>query len=759
MKKQQVGLVIGLAKKNASRSKYRSFLLIFGVILTIALETGIVISVDTLYDDFIFNNRNQNFTDISVFPKKWLDISPLQSIAETIRYIKGVRKASPVYSIVANKFLPEEIPDTNILIYGIDPETHPDISILNVTKGENTIVSNKIVVSQNLLQQSGFQVGESFDIPESELNLKSRTLTIIGSIGDPTFFGNNIGYLFILININTLLDLIQENDKPNLLRAKIDVSVDNLLDIKEVNERIKDKLSIDFYVWNEKDISDIEAEGIRIYQIAMNLVILASFLVEFLFITNILAIVIKDRSKEFGIFRAVGGSNSQLIVMITSEILIYSIIGSIIGLIIGLGLATVLVGLMQSFYSSLNLKTLSLNPLSLLATLSSGIIVTIISGLYPIFIALTQPVVQNIHSNMRNKRSSIRFLSKWKYTIISGTLIILAGFILQFFVGPTRFLDFKILSIQFFVLLFIFIGTVFVEIGFLIFLPKIATKLLTPFVGIIIQTISIRNIAREFQKSLFTIMTAALALTFIIVVGIVSSAIISGVPVFIQDQWGRIDLVAEARDNQLPDINFTQILEQNESILRSSFIQRERTEIQGVYSYVYGVDPSRYSYFAEDVIESVAGYSAFKDIYPNQTKGSIAVDTTYGLVSELLFQKLYSSIGSNISVKIADNSTLLVTIAAVIKSNVFLGNGEYLYISSNRFNECFNSTLAKYFLCDVEGDISRVRTLFELNYPQFKEVLAIDFFAKAIERSLLFQSVIFQILFLESFILAAIAQF
>jgi len=754
---EETKLAFGLAKRNAGRSKYRSFLLIFGILLTIALETGIVVSVETLYDDFIFDNRNQNYTDIRVIPQQWHNLSRLTTLARDVKSVSGVSRASPVYSILVTQEIFGQAYDTNILIYGIEAKTHPDFPRLNITDGERTVSKNTVVISQNLQQGSGFNVGDTFIAEEPELGIGPRELRVGGIMSDSSFFGNNIGYQFILVDIETLHEIVPDEHRVDILRAKIDVSVDNLVKIKKTSENIKDKVGVDFFVFIEKQISEIEATGIRAYQTAMNLVILASFVVEFLFITNILAIAIRDRSKEFGILRAIGCGSTQLIAAITIEILIYSFIGGILGIISGIGFASLLVWLMQFFYPSLEFQALSLNLTSLLATFASGIIVALISGLYPIFLALSMPVVQNIHSRMRTGKSSTKLFSYWKYTISMGILLAIAGFSLQFFIGPSRFLDFEILSMHFIVILFIFIGTLLVEVGFLVFLPKIANKILFWF-GIITRTISTRNITREFQKSLFTIITSALALTFIIVVGLVSAAIIAAVPVYFQNQWGSIELVAEAHDSNLPNINFTDELDQLSPIVSSSFIQEIRTEIQGVDSYIYGVDPLKYSRFEEEVIDSMQDLPS--SYYLRQTDGNHTTNGTYALVSDLLFSKLLKPLGSNITVKTIENNTVNITIASVIKSNVFLGNGEYLYIGTNRFQEFFNSTRAKWFICDVWGDVGHAQVIVETQYPDIlNEVIGIDFYKTAIERSLRFQSAIFQVLFIESFCLAAIAQF
>jgi len=186
------------------------------------------------------------------------------------------------------------------------------------------------------------------------------------------------------------------------------------------------------------------------------------------------------------------------------------------------------------------------------------------------------------------------------------------------------------------------------------------------------------------------------------------------------------------------------------------------TKIEDVDGYVFGVDPLKYAYFSEPVIENLNSSIPYSFIYLNQTVGNYTTNTTYCLVSERLFQKILSPMGSNITIEIADNSTVNITIAAVIKSNVFLGNGEYLYISTTKFQEFFNSTRATWFLCDVVGEVSTAQVLIESSFPGiFKpgSVMGIDFYTKAIESSLNFQSGFFQILFIESFILAAIAQF
>ncbi|MFX0183473.1 MAG: ABC transporter permease [Candidatus Hodarchaeota archaeon] len=751
-RREQLKMSFNFAFKNITRAKYRSFLLIFGVLLTVALETGIVISVDTLYDDFIFDNRGQNYTDITVNPKSWLELPTLKALANNVQQTPGVAKAGSVCYFSVSRLLDIEF-FPKILVYGIDAKNHPDFTHIDMIRGSRSLSGNTIIISERIQEILNLKIGDTVDLSSAVSELNLLNANIGGVIPDKSIIGNNPGVLFILADIETVLSAISSDQRDSLLNIKIDISVHDLLKIKETAEKIEDKIGLNHYVFVEKDISDIKAAGIRAYQTAMNLVIIASFVVEFLFITNVLAIAIRDRQKEIGVLRAVGTKSWQLIEIIGIEILGYSIIGSFLGIFVGIGFSIILVNFMDVFYTSIEFQAISLHFSSILAIFFSGIIVALISGLYPIFLAKTIPIMQNIHSRMRRSKSSdILSGSTWKYTIGGGVILMITAFFLQLNVGPSRFLDFSILSVHFFTVLMIFFATILIEIGILIFLPRIAMKVLFWF-GPVTRTISLRNVAREFQKSLFTIMTSAMALTFIIIVGSVSASIIAEVPDYFQEQWGGIDTIAEARDNDLFPINSTLLLDEKSAVERSAFIQETRTEIGLINGYIFGVDPEQYHYFAETVMltDFTQPSSSLLD--------SSTENKTNGLVSNLLYQRLGVPMGENISVKIADNNTVDITLVAVVKANIFLGNGEYIYISSIQYQKFFNSTLAKWIVCKKSKEASTAKTAVERALPTAKEVIDVSYFTEVMEQTLTFQTAIFQVLFIESFILSAIAQF
>ncbi len=746
--------MLTLAIRNIQRSKWRSFLLIFGILVTIALETGIVVTVDTIFEDFLYDNRNQNYTDITVNPKSWIELEDLREITKTIGSLSGVSKASEVYYLSTDLIKNQSGDWINPLIYGINHHTHPDYNSLNLIDGSLSLGGTSILISQAIQDAIGVSINGELVIQEqNDIGFTGITLRVAGIFSTPPFFGNREDPLVILMDIETLLESFQVSESADALRSKIDIRTSNLLKIDKVADRIRDTIGPEYSVYVEKYISEFQSLGISAYTAAMNLIILASLLMEFLFLTNILTMAIRERQKEHGILRTVGISSKQLFLVIINEILIYSIIGVLFGIIVGIGFANLLVDTLDQYYSSFEFRDILIKSSSIFVIALSGLIIALLSGIYPIYIALKVPVIRNIHYRMRSSDDSL-IRNYWKYTLIFGAILAISGFIFSLFTSPAGFLEFSIFSNHFLVIIYIFIGTLLIEAGLLVLLPRIGEKFLIIF-NKVPRQISMRNIRREFHKSLFTVISFSVAIAFIILVGIVSNVVIISVPEFYEDQWGSIDLVAETNDaNSLP-LNFTEELVSNERIKRASYIQESRITIDSVSTNVYGVDPMQYSEFREITYEKISSELSHQLLSKNSSYG------TNALVSDILYNSLDVSLGENILLKFPSLPSVNITIAAVIKGNSFLGNGRYLYLASTHFQRFFNTTRAKIFICDVyEGlDIHEAQRNISRSYPIFNEVFGVDYYRDVIERSLKFQANLFQVLVMESFILAGLAQF
>ncbi|MFX1283308.1 MAG: ABC transporter permease [Promethearchaeota archaeon] len=741
-----------IPKRNVTRNRWRTFLIITGIAISVGLETGIAISIDSLYEDFIESHRGNNFTDITIHSKEKTTIEDMRSLAELVRSVPGVETASPVATIAFIPDTPEltDIPN-NIILYGLEMESHPDFSHIELNFGNRTLEPGEAIISQSIANFIHINPGQIYSLPGNpEYSFRGADTRISGIMKDESYFGNYIGFLLVLLDLNYMLNSFTDTTPLNF---HLVIKVSDFIKINTIAERIEDTegVGLDYYIYREKSISDNDILAIQSYQAAMNLIIIASFVVEFLFITNILAINVNERSKEFGILRAIGSSNRQIIKYLGIEILIYSGIGSLIGVLTGFLFSIVLLTFLNINFPRLSIHSLVLLPTSIIATYITGILVALISGLYPIFIATTVPVVQNIHWKMKKKTTTTK---NWILFLIAGIILALIGIGTTYFIGPSRFLAFELISWHFFAVFSVFFGTLLLETGLLHFLPRVGMKLMF-WHKIVPRTIATRNIGREFQKSIITIMVTALALSFILVIGIISSAIIETVPEYYNQRYGRIDIIAETKDGAQVPLSFGDTLvSNNTNIDKAAFILQQRTKISNADGYIFGVDPVSSSYFFEESILSPAEPN-IPELLNKTNRGAI--------VSHFLRDRIGAKVGENITVQVTSNSSTEVRVTGIIAGNPFLQHGFYMYFSTDLFQEFWKNNTVNWFLMSTIDDSQPLKTITDhlsVKYSAiFKEVVAVDFYTKVIERSLIVQTAFFQILFLHTFLLSGLAQF
>ena len=736
--------------RNITCTRFRSLLIIIAITISVALETGTAITIDSLNADFIERRRGDNYTDITIHPKLNSSIEDIKNLAEDVRSIKGVKKVSPVvtFTVLKNSSGLEDI-SNNIVLYGMKSESHPDYIDLQLVKGNLLLEPTDVIISESIAKVLKIDIGDKFSLPNiTQFDFGGGNVTLSGVLDDTSQYGNYIGYFFILIDLDYLISLFTLEEHINYHLA---VMVKNFININSVSEEIKNSLGIDYEVYREKPIKETDILAIQSYQTAMNLVIIASFIVAFLFITNVILINLRERNKEFGILRAVGSSTRQIVYFISIELLIYGGIASFFGIIIGIVFSMISVLFLDLYFPSIGMKTVTIIPLTIFISYVIGIFSALLAGIYPIYKAKSLPVVQNIH--WRVERISKTKRRYWFYCLIIGTLLILAGFITIESVGPSSFLTFNIYSWHFFVIWSIFLGIFLLEIGLLHFLPTIGRKIMF-WHRTVPRTISTRNLERNSQKSTITIMVTALALSFILMMNFSSTAIIESVPSYYAGLYGRIDIIAETKDDAQVSLSFVDdLVANNSNIARAEFMQQQKTKIGNADGYVFGVDPDSFDYFLNETILNPAKPN-IRTLLNATEKGAI--------ISDLLLSRIGARIGENLSFMISSNSSINVKITGITRSNPFLKHGQYLYISNALYQDFWTNDTANWFIMEIKSDSEPVNIvtlqIIEM-YPSLSEVIPIDFYAKGIKNSLSFQIAFFQILIAFTFILASLAQF
>lgn len=231
-----------------------------------------------------------------------------------------------------------------INVTGISSLTGVEVfgSKLNLTSGkaiDPTSNANEAMIGEALATKNNLQVGSIFQ-------MYGQNITVVGIFDTGTKFQNG----GVVVPLKSLQTLASESD--NVTSAT--VQVDSLTNVDAVVASIKNKLGSD-----KADVTsqqDQAAEALapleNIKSISMVSLIGAAIAGSVIILLTMVMIV-RERVREVGVLKAIGGSNVKVMSQFVSEALTFTIIASVVGLIIGvLGAAPITDALVSSNTSS-----------------------------------------------------------------------------------------------------------------------------------------------------------------------------------------------------------------------------------------------------------------------------------------------------------------------------------------------------------------------------------------------------------------------
>ncbi|MDP3883091.1 MAG: ABC transporter permease [Candidatus Staskawiczbacteria bacterium] len=160
----------------------------------------------------------------------------------------------------------------------------------------------------------------------------------------------------------------------------IDQTIDDVTNLLKQRHRIKSEEDIDFAVRNMADAIDILNTVTSALSLFLTAMAAISLIVGGIGILNIMLATVAERTREIGLRKAVGASNSAIARQFLLEAGVLTFFGGIIGIIIGIVL---------SFLASLLMKYLGfdwafiVSIWSILLAISVSILTGVIFGLYP----------------------------------------------------------------------------------------------------------------------------------------------------------------------------------------------------------------------------------------------------------------------------------------------------------------------------------------------------------------------------------------
>jgi len=390
---------IELTIKNLTFNKTRSLLTLMGVIIGItavislvSIGAGMQTSIAKQFEAFGANKImiSAGAVQGGISAKGLTDDD-----ARAIEKVPGVAFVSPLYSVATgSEFRGEE---KIVTIWGLDPKkaerTFADAGGLRILQGRflqagdrtNVVVGNKF---HDDYYDRPVHLGNTIKIQE-------KKFTVVGIFMKSA---NREHDTKIFVDLDTIREVM---DKPGRISAMVARTNDGA-DVKTVVARITERLKKtheedEFVVMSSQQIIENLQSAFQMVQVVFGGIAAVSLIVGGVGIANTMIMNVLERTREIGILKATGASNSQVMKIFIVEAGIIGLIGGSIGIVLGYFVSKVINVVAAATLGPGLLSTVVTWQMVGLA-LSFSLIVGILSGIYPAYKAVQLDPVEALRS-------------------------------------------------------------------------------------------------------------------------------------------------------------------------------------------------------------------------------------------------------------------------------------------------------------------------------------------------------------------------
>jgi putative ABC transport system permease protein len=389
---------IELSLKNLIFQRMRAVLTLLGVIIGITAVVALI-SIGEGMDKSIreqfeaFGTNKIIIASTMEFGAKGQGLT--DSDVDDIEDVLGVAFVSPMYSVsTGTEFKGEEKVAT---IWGLDPgkseRTFSDVGGYNMYRGRWLEAGDKNVAV------IGFHIHDDYYRTSVELGNKLiiqgedfRVVGIFKEVGDPD------QDQVIMVNMDRIRNILDRGDSVTSVIARTKDGAD----VNEVRQRIEERLKnshedAEFNIMTSQQMVEAMSDALQVVQVVFGGIAAVSLVVGGIGIANTMVMNVMERTREIGIMKATGASNSQIMTVFLVESGIFGIIGGSIGIICGYIISKVINVAADQFLGP-NILNTAVTPQMVGIALGFSLVVGILSGLYPAYRAVKQDPVEALRA-------------------------------------------------------------------------------------------------------------------------------------------------------------------------------------------------------------------------------------------------------------------------------------------------------------------------------------------------------------------------
>lgn len=270
---------------------------------------------------------------------------------------------------------------SGLLLYGIDPLLDLDVRTYTITEGKflsGDPSAYEIILVDSYAKEHTINVGDRVVIQTTNGQAKLRVIGLMAKEGPGQLNLGNFG----LVSLNTgqkLRDRTGEIDQIDIIASPGFTDPDSL---ESLRAALQARLGKEYSVVFPANQGERMAQMLSGYQIGLNFMGAIALFVGAFLIYNSFSMTVVERTREFGLLRAIGITRGQVIGQVLVEGAALGLVGSLLGVGLGLFMSR---GLVQAMSMMLNtpLDTGAVQVEVILSSMTIGLVITVLSAVLP----------------------------------------------------------------------------------------------------------------------------------------------------------------------------------------------------------------------------------------------------------------------------------------------------------------------------------------------------------------------------------------
>jgi putative ABC transport system permease protein len=303
---------------------------------------------------------------------------------------------------------------------------NPDDAFLTWRDGHGPVNDNEVAINAGLAETTGYRVGDRIDVLTRE---PRRTFTVVGVFG---YFGDRdslAGETMVAFTTPVAQELLLgERD----VYTTVDLKATAELSPEELRDRVAAVLGPRYRVQTGEELAQTAGdeldEGLKFFNYILIGFAAVTLFVGVFLILNTFSIIVAQRMREMALMRAVGASRLQMVGSVQIEAAVVGFISALLGLGLGIGVGRLLAWLYSTYLGGgVELAPLSVPVTAIVASLTVGVLVTMVAALLPALRAARIPPVAAMQEAARADRPFGRLTIVGSVVTATGGVLLWAG--------------------------------------------------------------------------------------------------------------------------------------------------------------------------------------------------------------------------------------------------------------------------------------------------------------------------------------------